>query len=367
MEGDFSVTTSSLITVNGSLFTARRGELLLDAALRNGVDLPYNCRAGHCGTCCIRVTAGSVTGGDGAEPGIVHACQARIAGDATFDSGQPSGVRSVNGVLRSLRPLSAEVVELGITTDNALPYLAGQYAQVRFKGFPSRPFSITHPMMKDQDNSKVWFHVRRMPHAGVTASLGRSIMPGHRVVLSGPYGQAYFRPNLDSQFILVATNTGFAPIWSIAVAALRENPERMLMIIAGGRTLQSLYMGAALQQLARFRNVCVVPVCSTPQTLTNAVITGRPTDFLPQLIPSDVIYACGAPAMVASIKAIAAHSGAICYADPFMLAARDAPTPGALARTRQWLAAPKIRTEPHFTLNPSSHPPSLPRSPSLRA
>ena len=57
---------------------------------------------------------------------------------------------------------------------------------------------------------------------------------------------------VDGRLILVATNTGFAPIWSIAVAALRENPERTMIIVAGGRNIESLYMVPALVQLARF-------------------------------------------------------------------------------------------------------------------
>ncbi len=78
---------------------------------------------------------------------------------------------------------------------------------------------------------------------------------------------AHFRPELDGRLILVATNTGFAPIWSIAVAALREYPERRMMIIAGGRTIESLYMGPALSQADPLSNVLVVPACSTPQNL----------------------------------------------------------------------------------------------------
>jgi 3-phenylpropionate/trans-cinnamate dioxygenase ferredoxin reductase subunit len=61
------------VTINGDSFAARRGELLLDAALGNGIDLPFDCRAGHCGTCCVRLVAGEVQGGQGAEPGIIHA------------------------------------------------------------------------------------------------------------------------------------------------------------------------------------------------------------------------------------------------------------------------------------------------------
>ncbi len=328
------------ITMNGKSFRARRGELLLDAALKNGIDLPYDCRAGHCGTCCVRLVSGEVRGGEGAEPGIVHACQCRVAGDAVIERGQASGVRTVEGVLSSLLPLSPEVMEVGITTDRALPYLAGQYAQVRFSGYPSRPYSITLPLRGDANSRSVWFHVRRMKDGRVTSALGRRIRPGHRVKLTGPYGSAHFRPDLTSRTICVATNTGFAPIWSIAVAALREDPERRMMIIAGGRTLGSLYMGSALAQLARFPNVVVVPVCSASQTVSNAVMPGRPTDYVPSLLPSDVLYACGAPGMVDTIKGIAARTGTVCYADPFMPAQDDRIEESVFTRARQWLEGP---------------------------
>lgn len=331
------------ITIDGHSFLARRGELLLDAALSNGVDLPHDCRAGHCGTCCVRLVSGEVRGGQGSEPGIVHACQCRIVADAAIEMGQPSGVRTVEGVLTSLRPLSPEVMEVGIRTDRALPYHAGQYVHVRFRGYPSRPFSITYPLRGDPNSRSIWFHVRRMKDGRVTASLGKRIRTGHRVKLTGPYGSAHFRPNVDSRLILVGTNTGFAPIWSIAVAALRENPERRMMIIAGGRNLESLYMAPALERLARFPNVLVVPVCSTPQTFTTVVKPGRPTDYLPRMLPSDVLYACGAPGMVDSIKSIAARIGAACYADPFLPTTDDTVEEGVLSRAMGWLTAPSNR------------------------
>ena len=334
---------SHQVTINGNSFLARRGELLLDAALSNGIDLPYDCRAGHCGTCCVRLASGEVWGGEGSEPGIVHACQCRIVGDVVIEKGQPASVRTVEGVLSSLRPLSPEVMEVRIRTDRALAYHAGQYAQVRFNGYPSRPFSITHPLRGKPSSRSVWFHVRRMKNGRVTSSLGKRIRPGHRVKLTGPYGSAHFRPNLDSRLILVGTNTGFAPIWSIAVAALRENPERMMMIIAGGRTIEQLYMGPALAQLVRFPNVLVLPVCSTPQTLNNAVKLGRPTDYLPRLLPTDVLYACGAPGMVDAIKSIAARIGAVCYADPFLPTTDNTVEESALTRAMGWLAVPISR------------------------
>lgn len=339
------------VTINGESFPARRGELLLDAALSNGIDLPFDCRAGHCGTCCVRLVAGEVHGGEGAEPGIVHACQCRIVGDVVIERDQGSGVRSIDGVLSSLRPLSREVMEVGIRTDRALPYHAGQYAQVRFSGYPSRPFSITLPLRSNRTSRSLWFHVRRMKGGRVTSSLGTRIKPGHRVQVTGPYGSAHFRPNLDNRLILVATNTGFAPIWSIAVAALRENPERAIVVIAGGRSIEALYMGEALAQMARFPNVCIVPVCSSPQTVSKAVQPGRPTDYLPRLMPTDVLYACGAPGMVDSVRSMADHAGAVCYADPFLPSTDDTVEEGILTRAMDWFAAFKSRQMGHPALD----------------
>ena len=341
--GDPTMASRHQITINGDSFLAYQGELLLDAALSNGIDLPHECRAGHCGTCCVRLVSGEVRGGEGSDAGIVHACQCRIVGDLVIERRTPSGVGTVEGVLSSLRLLSPEVVEVGIRTDRALLYRPGQYVQVRFSGYPSRPFSISHPIRGNPNSSSVWFHVRRMKNGRVSSSFGKRITPGHRVRLNGPYGSAYFRPQLDGRLILVATNTGFAPIWSIAVAALRENPERRVMIIVGGRTIESLYMGPALGRLARFPNVLVVPVCSTPQTRTTAVMPGRPTDYLPRLLPTDVLYACGAPSMVVSIKSIAALIGAVCYADPFLATTNDTVEESALTRAMGWLALPTRR------------------------
>lgn len=354
------MTSRCRITVNEMTFVASRGELLLDAAIKNGVDLPYDCRSGHCGTCCVRVVLGRVEGGEGSEPGVVHACQCRIAGDAVVERGAAPVVRSVDGIVSVLRPLSGEVMEVGIATERALPYLPGQYVQVAFAGYPSRPFSITHALRGHADGRTIFFHMRRMAGGRVTPALGRRIKVGHRVTLNGPFGSAHFRPGHEGRLVLCATNTGFAPIWSIAVAALRENPERHMMVIVGGRSLDALYMGPALAQLVRFPNVVAVPVCSGAQNLPPFVRAGRPTDYLPGLMAADALYACGAKGVVEAIKLVAARQGAVCYADPFMTSsASETVSDGLVTRAMAWFSSPPRRPgrlrgakrrEPHMSI-----------------
>ena len=117
------------------------------------------------------------------------------------------------------------------------------------------------------------------------------------------------------------------------------------MVIAGGRHIDSLYMGPALARLARFPNVLAVPVCSAPQIAVTGLYPGRPTDYLPRLVPSDVLYACGAPGMVEAIKSVAGSAGATCYADPFLASTNDTLGGRVIARAKGWLAVPSRKPE----------------------
>jgi 3-phenylpropionate/trans-cinnamate dioxygenase ferredoxin reductase subunit len=72
--------------------------------------------------------------------------------------------------------------------------------------------------------------------------------------------------------------------------------------------------------------------------VAKGVSLGRPTDYLPPLLPTDVIYACGVPGMVDSIKSMAARVGAVCYADPFLPATDDTVKESVLTRAMGWLA-----------------------------
>ncbi|MEM5453025.1 2Fe-2S iron-sulfur cluster-binding protein [Paraburkholderia guartelaensis] len=102
-------------------FDVRSGEILLDAALRSGVNIPLDCREGVCGTCQGRCESGSYTQDYVDEEALspddlavrkILSCQTRVQSDASFyfafDSslcgaggkrvltGQVSGIRQVS-------------------------------------------------------------------------------------------------------------------------------------------------------------------------------------------------------------------------------------------------------------------------------
>jgi 3-phenylpropionate/trans-cinnamate dioxygenase ferredoxin reductase subunit len=147
--------------------------------------------------------------------------------------------------------------------------------------------------------------------------------------------------------VLVASGTGFAPMWSVAVAAIMEQPQREMVFIVQARSIRSLYMHAALCRLALFPNVRLIPMVSEPQQISHAIQSGRPTDHLPKLSPDDVVYTAGAPAMTDAVARIAKAAGARCYTDPFVQEPRTAEQQsGLMSRLTGWLNEPKSGTIP---------------------
>jgi 3-phenylpropionate/trans-cinnamate dioxygenase ferredoxin reductase subunit len=142
----------------------------------------------------------------------------------------------------------------------------------------------------------------------------------------------------------VASGTGFAPMWAIAVAAITENPKREIVFIVVSRTLQSFYMHQALCRLARFPNVKIIPIVSEPQNVSPAIRSGRPTEHMPELTPNDVVYTCGAPAMTEAVAKMSRAAGAKCHCDPFVSSAQPSESSGGLMdRLVGWLDSQRGR------------------------
>ena len=54
------MTAVTIRTADGQSFEVEPGEIVLDAAMRQGVDIPYSCRSGTCRTCLSKVLSGRI-------------------------------------------------------------------------------------------------------------------------------------------------------------------------------------------------------------------------------------------------------------------------------------------------------------------
>jgi 3-phenylpropionate/trans-cinnamate dioxygenase ferredoxin reductase subunit len=313
------------VTVNGRSFRIRVGDVLLDGALANGVEIPHDCRAGSCGTCMVRVAKGKTLYGETHTQGMVHACQARVVSDLVVEVEDVPEIDTTRARLVGLREVSPDIFELKIAPEKSVSYLPGQYFRFTFAGFPARAYSATASLDGRLGGRLIHLNVKRVRGGRVTTALGTAIRSGHRLQMEGPFGQAFLRPGGKARLILAGSGTGFAPIWAISCMALRENSERPIVIIAGARRLPQLYMRRALGLVARLPNVTVIPTIEEGPSPYPSLRIGRIEDHLPRIAPSDTVYACGSPRMVSALAGRVESAGATFFADPFESSPREEP------------------------------------------
>lgn len=323
------------IGLNGQQFQARAGERLLDAAMASGIDMPHDCRAGRCGSCLTRVVSGTTLGGETRVPGLVHACQAMVFSDLELEVEPLPPVDRLAGQVRYVTEVGRDIVELVIQPARPLQILPGQYCRFRFRGHPARPFSPTAALGSLGDDGHIRLNVKRVRDGRVTPHLGHAIKVGHGVQIEGPFGHAFLRPGRVERLVLVGSGTGFAPIWAVAAAALRENPERRIVLVAASRTCDAFYMAPALVLASHYPAVAIVAAVEEITRASHGLLPGRPTDHMPVLGPDDIVYAAGSPRMVDALGDAAVAAGATFYADPFEPAA--GPRTSWIEAAKEWL------------------------------
>ena len=314
------MTRSCRIKVNGDSFTAQAGELLLDAALVNGVDMPFDCRSGYCGSCLVHLNNGLVIGGANAGTGMIHACQAHIVSDLTVSTDEALAKPAAIGEVAEINQLCIDVYEVVLALDRSPSHRPGQYYNVQFDGFPARAYSPT-PALGSVDpfgTRLVRFHVKRLTTGAVSQHLETQIRPGHKTELFGPFGSACFEPGKSGRLVLVSSGTGFAPIWSIADAALMEQDNRSILLIAAAPRLSQLYMATALHLTSMCPNASVLAITSEKTEDRSWLRSGNLFEHLPKLFPEDTIHAAGAPSLIRSLSEIAEVVGCRMHADPFV-------------------------------------------------
>lgn len=300
---------------SGREFEAAELECVLDAAERAGVNLPYSCRDGICGTCKARLSSGTVDHGYYAasalseqerEQGYFLMCCSIAQTDLLVDAPveelgfSPGPVTLACQVRRIERPTDdVAIVYLDLPTGVTFRFRAGQYVEALLADGLRRSFSIANA---PQDPATVELHIRHVPGGRFTPHVFEQLKVGDSLTIEGPKGGFYLRKEVRP-VILLASGTGFAPIKSIVLYGMRHKLRGPATFYWGGRRPQDIYMAEMpAQWTAEYPGFHFVPVVSEAgpgeawQGRTGLVHEAVMADF-PDLSGHDV-YACGVPAMV---------------------------------------------------------------------
>lgn len=321
--------------------SARFDETLLDAGLRQEIDLPYECRNGGCGVCKCTVLQGRVYPGlyqpsalsaEELAQGKVLMCCATALEDAVIEY-------EAGAFARSFQEYTARVVKMEKLTHDVMRVLlklpegqqirfkAGQYVNIILDDGQRRAFSFANP---PHENEFVELQIRLMPGGRFTTHVFEQMKEGDEVHFEGPIGDFSLRES-DRPIVFVAGATGFAPVKSMVEDAFKRGLKREIHLYWGVKGLKDLYLPELPTRWAReHANFHFIPVLSeaTPEDQwsgrTGLVHEAILEDF-PELKQHE-IYACGSVKMVEAIfpflKQHGAEDGA-CFSDAFSLSARS--------------------------------------------
>lgn len=299
---------------SGHNFEVRPSQTVLEAAIEAGINLPYGCRNGACGSCKGKVLQGNVVHDDyqgsamsDAElaAGTALFCCARPMGDLTIECREVSGL---NGVKPRILPARVQLMErltpdvmalhLKLPSTEKLQFLAGQYIEFLLKDGKRRAFSLANA---PHDDDTLQLHIRAVANGEFTQYVFNDLKEKAIMRIEAPFGSFYLREDSQTPIIFIVGGTGFAPVKGMIEHMLYSNINRQVTLYRGGRTANDLYMNELCEKWAEMMpNISYVPVVNEAdaawQGRTGLVHQAVLDDFVD--LSSHQVYCCGAPGMV---------------------------------------------------------------------
>ena len=298
--------------------SCKENEKLSDAAYRQKVNIPLDCRDGACGTCRGLCESGdydlpessyiedALTPEEASQRQIL-ACQMKPKSDCVVkipasSAACKTGSSSFPGKISSIEKLSSSTIRFSIELNDptSLTFLPGQYVNVQIPGTElTRAYSFSSP----PGASIASFVVRNVPNGKMSQYLSDIGKSGDEISFTGPNGSFYLR-EIKRPVLFLAGGTGIAPFLSMLESLSTTgavHPIKMVFGVTNDMDLVALDQLEAMKtKLPGFEYRTVVASPESTHDRKGYVTEHIENDWLNQ---GDVdIYLCGPVAMVDAVR-----------------------------------------------------------------
>jgi NAD(P)H-flavin reductase/ferredoxin len=245
-------------------FDCGGSETILYAGLRQGINLPFECATGTCGTCRARVMSGEVDvrwkeapGGVRLKPekgdilmcqtGALSDCALRVPSELVISEKSRPALR--RGVIRGIRKLTKDVTHFDLHLSAPMSFQAGQFVVLEAAGITGgRAYSMVN---FEAEISRLALVLKRKPGGRFSDWLFDELADNAEVDVFGPLGRAVFRPEEGRNIVCAAGGSGIAGMMSILECAVQANHFRSHRgaVFFGVRALADTFY---LEQLSRY-------------------------------------------------------------------------------------------------------------------
>jgi benzoate/toluate 1,2-dioxygenase reductase component len=297
-------------------------EKVTDAAFRQKINLPMDCRDGVCGTCKCFAEKGKYElefymdesmSDEEAAQGYVLTCQMVPQSDCVIRVPASSAVcktapEAVAATVLGVDRLSDTSFGLRVKLARPMGFLPGQYVNVTVPGTGAhRSYSFSSAPGINEAS----FLIRNIPGGVMSGYLASGAQAGDAVMLTGPMGAFYLRPVTRPQLWL-AGGTGLAPFLSMLEQLAQQGSDQPIRLYyAVTRAADLVELDRVRVLAARIGGVEVITILAAAGD--DHPRKGFVTDHLTaaDLQGGDVdVYLCGPPPMVDAVRAHFATLGA---------------------------------------------------------
>ena len=296
-------------------------EKVTDAAFRQKINLPMDCRDGVCGTCKCFAEKGEYElefymdesmSDEEAEAGYVLTCQMIPESDCVLRVPASSAIcktapEAVEGEVLGVDRLSETSFGLRVKMAKSVGFLPGQYVNVTVPGTAShRSYSFSSAPGADEAT----FLIRNLPGGVMSSYLGDRAQPGDAVTLTGPMGAFYLRP-VDRPQLWLAGGTGLAPFLSMLEQVAEQGSDHPITLYYAVTRAADLVVLDRVNALAeKIGTVTVITILAAEEDANER--KGFVTDHVTAEDLNDGncdVYLCGPPPMVDAVRAHFAKLG----------------------------------------------------------
>ena len=333
----------------GHRLTARAGETVLEAALRQGVNLPYVCRDGACGVCKGRILKGTVDYGT-YQKGVLTEAE-KTEGKALFCCAKPLSdldiechevdklrqfpIKTLPFRVQKMEQAAPDVMLLELLPegDERMNFVAGQYVAVQLEDGIKRSYSIANP---PHETEHLQLHIRLVEGGKFTGHVFNGMKEGDVLQVEGPYGNFSLREEDDKPIIFMSGGCGFGAIKGMVEHAFKVGLDRSMTLYWGAKSPADLYSDLPEKWQQEHDNFKFIPVLSEPkpeygwQGRTGLVHEAILQDY--ERLNDYQVYACGSPGMVEASRAPFMAKGLPedqYFSDAFTIARYNSPVAGA--------------------------------------
>ena len=248
-------------------FDSHAEEKVLQAALRNRLDVPYECATGTCGSCRAKLISGELDHGWIDAPGRkalkikrgeflmcqAHAlsdCEIRIPSSVSENAAVVSAPAHINGTLDNIVQLTDDVISFSVLLEEEISFQAGQFMILQFPGVVgARAYSMVNYAPQ---TSQLEFVIKRLAGGSCSELIFGDALESHQVTLFGPLGHAVFEPELEHNILLLAGGSGIAGMMAMLEQAgqIGYLNTRSIELIFGVRSSADIFYLPILQSLA---------------------------------------------------------------------------------------------------------------------